>query len=202
MAQPEKNFSLSPLLTGPTQHQITYKPNHPDISDNQWGVDTVTITFLVGKGDYDLSDGWQKSKDSYGKLTCYRRYLDYRGTYLALTIYTTGWCAVNFNAARLVHSDPLKLLDPDSLLKEIENIILFLFPFVSSYQIWQKYRDSIDLYPDWLMHVRLSRLDVAINLRNVTRANLLDLEAARVPGQNIKIIYKKTDRKSVCRERV
>jgi len=42
------------------------------------------------------------------------------------------------------------------------------------------------------MHVRLSRLDVAINLRNVTRANLLDLEAARVPGQNIKIIYKKT----------
>jgi len=192
MVYHEKNLSLSSYLTGLTQRQITYKPNYPDITDSQWGIDTVSITFQVGSGDYDLSDGWKQERDSFGKLICYRRFIEYRGTSITLTIYTTGWCVVNFNAARLVHPDPLKLLDPDQLSQEIENLILFLFPFVSSFRIWRKYRNPVERYPDWYEQIRLSRLDVAINLRNVTKANLHDLEMARVPGQNIKVIYKKT----------
>jgi len=192
MVYNEKNLSPSSYLTGLTQRQITYVPAYPDITDNQWGIDTVSITFQVGKGDYDLSDGWKQERDAYGKLTSHIRFVEYKGVYIALTIYPTGWCVVNFNAARLVHADRLKLLDPELLHQEIENLIIFLFPFVSSFRIWRKYRNPVDRYSDWFQQIRLSRLDVAINLRNVTKANLLDLEMARVPGQNIKIIYKKT----------
>jgi hypothetical protein len=192
MVYNEKNLSPSSYLTGLTQRQITYVPAYPDITDNQWGIDTVSITFQVGKGDYDLSDGWQQERNSFGKLVSYKRFVEYQGVYITLTIYTTGWCVVNFNAARLVHADRFKLLDPDLLHQEIENLIIFLFPFVSSFRIWRKYKNPVDRHSDWFQQIRLSRLDVAINLRNVTKANLLDLEMARVPGQNIKIIYKKT----------
>jgi len=192
MVYNEKNLSPSSYLTGLTQRQITYVPAYPDITDNQWGIDTVSITFQVGKGDFDLSDGWKQERDGFGKLVCYKRFVEYQGVYITLTIYPAGWCVVNFNAARLVHADRLKLLDPDLLHQEIENLIIFLFPFVSSFRIWRKYKNPVDRYSDWFQQIRLSRLDVAINLRNVTKANLLDLEMARVPGQNIKIIYKKT----------
>ena len=190
MVAPEKCFTSNPYLTGQNQLQLTYNPVYPDISKSQWGIDSVSITFLVGIDDYDLSAGWQKAYSKYNMHTGYKREVDYKGQSLYLYVSLSGRCTVRFNAAKLVHHDPLKLLDPDLFLEEIELLLIFLFPYVSSFRIWKKYQSPIAMHTDWLSQINLSRLDIAINLETVTKANLEQLELSKIPRSNMKVIFK------------
>jgi len=182
--------SLNLFLTGQNQLQLTYNPVYPDISTSQWGIDSVSITFLVGKTDYDLSAGWKKAYNRYNMHTGYKKEVAYKGQSIYLYVSLTGRCTVRFNAAKLVHQDPLNLLDPDLFLDEIEELIVFLFPFVSSFRIWKKHHSPVVMHDDWLSQINLSRLDIAINLETVTKANLEQLELAKIPRSNMKVIFK------------
>jgi len=185
-----EKVSLNLLLTGQNQLQLTYNPVYPDISTSQWGIDSVSITFLVGIGDYDLSAGWKKAYDRYNKHTGYNKEVAYKGQSIHLYVSLGGRCTVRFNAAKLVHQDPLNLLDPDIFLDEIEELIVFLFPFVSSFRIWKKDYFPVVMQDDWLSQINLSRLDIAINLETVTKASLEQLELAKIPRSNMKVIFK------------
>jgi hypothetical protein len=185
-----EKVSLNLYLTGQNQPQLTYNPVYPDISTSQWGIDSVSITFLVGTNDYDLSDGWQKAYSRYNMHTGYKKEVDYKGQFIFLFVSLSGRCTVRFNAAKLVHQDPLKLLDPDLFLEEIESLVIFLFPYVSSFRIWKKHQSPIAMHEDWLSQINLSRLDIAINLETVTKANLEQLELAKIPRSNMKVIFK------------
>ena len=73
MVAPEKSFTSNPYLTGQNQLQIAYNPIYPNISDSQWGIDSVSITFLVGIDHYDLSAGWQKAYSRYNLHSGFKR---------------------------------------------------------------------------------------------------------------------------------
>jgi hypothetical protein len=190
MVHQEKSFTSNLYLTGQNQLQITYSPSYPDISNSQWGIDSVSITFLVGIDDYDLGAGWQKAYSKYNMHTGYRKEVHYKGQSIFLYVSLSGRCTVRFNAAKLVHQDPLNLLDPDLFLEEIEHLLIFLFPYVSSFRIWKKYQAPVVMHTDWLSQINLSRLDIAINLETVTKANLEQLELAKIPRSNMKVIFK------------
>jgi hypothetical protein len=190
MVHQEKSFSSNPYLTGQNQLQLTYNPVYPDISNSQWGIDSVSITFLVGIDDYDLSAGWQKAYSRYNMHTGYKKEVDYKGQSIYLYVSLSGRCTVRFNAAKLIHHNPLKLLDPALFLEEIERLLTFLFPYVSSFRIWKKYQAPVAMHSDWLSQINLSRLDLAINLETVTKANLEQLELAKIPRSNMKVVFK------------
>ena len=190
MVHQEKSITSNPYLTGQNQLQLTYNPVYPDISKSQWGIDSVSITFLVGIDDYDLSAGWQKAYSRYNMHTGFKKEVDYKGQSIFLFVSLSGRCTVRFNAAKLVHQDPLNLLDPDLFLEEIEHLLIFLFPHVSSFRIWKKYQSPIAMHTDWLSQINLSRLDIAINLETVTKANLEQLELAKITRSNRKGIFK------------
>jgi hypothetical protein len=185
-----EKVSLNLYLTGQNQLQLTYNPVYPDISTSQWGIDSVSITFLLGTTDYDLSAGWKKAYNRYNKHTGCKKEVHYKGQSIFLYVSLSGRCTVRFNAAKLVHQDPLNLLDPDLFLDEIKELIVFLFPYVSSFRIWKKYQSPVVMHKDWLSQINLSRLDIAINLETVTKANLRQLELAKIPRSNMKVIFK------------
>ena len=122
--------------------------------------------------------------------TGYKQEVDYNGQSIFLFVSLSGRCTVRFNAAKLIHQDPLKLLDPDLFLEEIESLVNFLFPYVSSFRIWKKYQSPIAMHADWLSQINLSRLDIAINFQTITKASLEQLELAKIPRSNMKVIFK------------
>jgi hypothetical protein len=190
MVAPGKSFTSIPYLTGQNQLQLTYNPTYPDISAHQWGIDSISFTFLVGTTDYDLRSGWAESRNRTGVHVGYKLQVDYLGQPIFLFISLSGRCTVRLNAARLEHQDPLNLLDPDLLLEHLEKLLIFLFPYVSSFRIWKKYRSPIAMHSDWVEQINLSRLDIAANLANVTKGNLHSLELTKIPRSNTKVTFK------------
>ena len=190
MVTSEKNFASNPYLTGQNQLQITYKPAYPDISNSQWGIDTVNITFPVGLGDYDPRNGWRASTQADGTLTRLSQKIQYRNQDVFVSINVIkGWCFISFNAAKFVHSDHISLLDPDFLISEIKTMLIFLFPFVSSSRIWNKHRSPISFYPNWHEELNLKRLDITINLEGVSKQNFHDLKRGKIPRSNKRAIF-------------
>jgi hypothetical protein len=186
----EKSFTSNPYLTGQNQLQLPYKPSYPDIAGSQWGVDSVAINFLVGVNDYDLKAGWYKAYNRYGAHVGFKREVAYKGQYISLFISLSGRCTVRFNAAKLVHTNPLNLLDPAELIPEIKKLLEALFPYVSSFRIWKKYQQPLVMHQDWVSQINLSRLDIAVNLENVTPTQLHALELGKIPRSNTKVTFK------------
>jgi len=200
MVQFEKSFTSSPYLTGQTQLQITYNPSYPDIGTGQWGIDTVHITFQVGTNDYDPGNGWKATTQPDGTLTRLTQYIVYQKASIYISINVLrGWCFVSFNAARLIHEDRLCLLDPDLFTSEIQKLLVFLFPYVSSLMIWNKHQNPLVLNPNWQEHVYLQRLDIAANLENLSKQTFHDLKMAKIPRQNkLMIIESPSGVQTIC----
>lgn len=190
MVHQEKSFTSSPYLTGQTQLQITYNPKYEDISQSQWGIDTVHITFPVSMKDYDPGNSWRATTQPDGTLSRLSQSVKYQNQHVFISINVTkGWCFVAFNAAKLVHTDHLSLLDPDQLVLEVQKLLVFLFPYVSSSLIWNRNNSTVVFNPQWQEHLHLQRLDIAINLGNLSKKTFHDLKRAKIPRQNKSVIY-------------
>ena len=167
MVYSEEKFPSNVYLTEENQAQISSKPLYPDISDSQWGIDTFEFWAYVAPDDYQINQEWRevtRTSKKGNKYSIFTRKYDYKGQVVSITINTIDTrCYFSLNAAKLVHSDPLALLDPDLLSNEIYLFLDAIKAEVAPSEIWNKAKQDKPLYADWQDNVRVSRIDLARN---------------------------------------
>lgn len=167
MVYQEENIPNNVYLTEENQAQLSPQPIYPDISDSQWGIDTFEFWANVAPDDYRLNSDWRettrttKDGDRYSTFT--RKY-DYKGQVVSITINTLRTaCYFSLNAAKLIHADPMALLDPDLLSEEICLFLESVKSEVAPSNVWDKSKPKKPLYSDWQDKIMVSRIDLARN---------------------------------------
>jgi hypothetical protein len=167
MVYQEEKFPNNVYLTEENQAQSTPQSIYPDISDSQWGIDTLEFWAYVAPDDYQINPEWRetvKTSKKGNKYSVFRRTYDYKGQKVSISIDTGKTkCFFSLNAAKLVHADPVSLLDPDLLSSEIFLFLEAIKTEISPSEIWDKSKLSKPMYTNWQENVRISRIDVARN---------------------------------------
>lgn len=164
------NLDNNPLLTDSNVNQNNPQGSSP--ADNEWGIDTVTISFKVDlnlssndpsewtKESTDFYSDSQKTRLSLVKLL-EKDYADIRINYLP----KYEKCSIFFNAARLLTPKSRELCPPRAL----EALVSALLDDVRDY-VWPQFdyldelTGEIKRDKDWASQVSFTRLDAARNL--------------------------------------
>ena len=167
MVYQEEKIPDNVYLTEENQAQLSPQPLYPDISDSQWGIDTFEFWAYVAPDDYQINQEWRevnRTSKKGNKYSVFTRKYDYKGQVVSITINTIDTrCYFSLNAARLVHSDPLALLDPDLLATEIHLFLEAIKAEIAPSEVWNKAEPDKPLHADWQDNIRISRIDLARN---------------------------------------
>ena len=167
MVYQEEKFPGNVYLTEENQEQSSPQTIYPDISDSQWGIDTLEFWVYVAPDDYQINQEWRetaRTSKKGNKYSIFTRKYEYKGQVVSITINTIDTrCYFSLNAAKLIHSDPLSLLDPDLLSIEILLFLEAIKAEVAPSEVWNKALPDKPLFNNWQENVRVSRIDVARN---------------------------------------
>jgi hypothetical protein len=167
MVYQEEKFPGNVYLTEENQAQSSPQTIYPDISDSQWGIDTLEFWVYVAPDDYQINQEWRetaRTSKKGNKYSIFTRKYDYKGQVVSITINTIDTrCYFSLNAAKLMHSDPLSLLDPDLLSAEILLFLEAIKAEVAPSEVWNKALPDKPLFNEWQENVRVNRVDVARN---------------------------------------
>ena len=164
------NLDNNPLLTGSSV--IQNKPQGVSPADNEWGIDTVTISFKVdlNLSSNDPSEWTKESTDFYSDSQQTRhnlvKVLDKEYARVRISFLPKyEKCSITFNAARLLTPKSRSLCPPSALkplvaglLDEVREFVWPQFDYVDETSGEIK-RDS-----DWASQVSFTRLDAARNM--------------------------------------
>jgi len=164
----QPKISQQVLLTGGYAHTKPKPCQYPSLKNHQWGIDTFEFSFYVGQNDYAIdSEIWESKAwvNASGEILYFHVLIyDYRGQKVRIKIDTKkGKCYISLNAAKLVHSDPLALLDPHQLSSAIYLFLKEIKVFLSSSYIWLKRNPGQPLDKKWKTQVFITRIDLARN---------------------------------------
>ena len=187
----DHEFSSSPLSN--TSENSLLEPNDLDIAsaidatptvlnaqvneplplvpgDASWGIDTVRISYGIQPEHCDPShELWTGTStyignaDASGETWRGSRKYD-QGEVRVFVYLGRGTCSLEFNAARLIDSNPLYLLPPDMLMPLVEKMVWDLHEVVWPSFLIVTGDGEITLQPNWASSVRITRLDLARDL--------------------------------------
>jgi hypothetical protein len=164
------NFNNNPLLTDSIVNKE--EPSLAFPTDNEWGIDTVSISFNVdinlssndslewNKESTDFYSDSNKTRHSLVKLL-EKNYADVRINYQA----QYEKCTISFNAARLLSPKSRELCPPSALKALVEALLDEVRPFVwPAFDVLDELSGEIKRDSNWDAQVSFTRLDAARNL--------------------------------------